>query len=73
MIRRRFRDLQPQPMTIVLDRTVKARIDQVLAEKNIARDSFINRVMFFLVARKDHLIPNRAEADSRGFPTRSEM
>lgn len=38
-------------LTIELDEKVIDRIDEVLAEKNIPRDSFVNRVLFFLVAK----------------------
>jgi hypothetical protein len=38
-------------LTIELDEEVIGRIDEVLAEKNIPRDSFVNRVLFFLVAK----------------------
>lgn len=38
-------------LTIELDEDVLARIEEVLAEKNIPRDSFVNRVLFFLVAK----------------------
>jgi hypothetical protein len=50
-----FRELKPEPLTIVLDRTLVARIDQVLRERNISRNAFINRVLFFLVAKPQHL------------------
>lgn len=36
--------------TIELDDAVIDRLDKVLTEKNIPRDSFVNRVLFFLVA-----------------------
>lgn len=43
------------PLTLELDEKVVARIDEVLKEKNIPRDSFVNRVLFFLVAKDSHL------------------
>ena len=43
--------MSPQPVTFVLDKDVKRRIGEVLKEKNIAWNSFINRVLFFLVAK----------------------
>lgn len=43
------------PQTIELDDAVIERMDTVLRAKNIPRDSFINRVLFFLVAPK-HMI-----------------
>ncbi|KWT91753.1 MULTISPECIES: hypothetical protein [unclassified Variovorax] len=42
-------------LTIELDEEVIERIDAVLAEKNIPRDSFVNRVLFFLVAKDSML------------------
>lgn len=42
-------------LTIELDEEVIERIDAVLAEKNISRDSFVNRVLFFLVAKDSML------------------
>ena len=41
--------------TIELDEEVEERLGQVLTEHNISRDSFINRVLFFLVAKKPAL------------------
>lgn len=43
------------PMTIELDESLVTRIDAVLREKNIPRDSFVNRVLFFLVAKESML------------------
>lgn len=42
-------------LNLDLDETIVARIDEVLKERNIPRDSFVNRVLFFLVAKKSHL------------------
>lgn len=42
-------------VTLELDEVVVEHIDRVLKEKNIPRDSFINRVLFFLVAKESHL------------------
>lgn len=42
-------------LTIELDVTLVARIDKVLNDKNIPRDSFVNRVLFFLLAKKPFL------------------
>lgn len=42
-------------LTIELDETLIHRINSVLKDKNIPRDSFINRVLFFLLARDSHL------------------
>jgi hypothetical protein len=39
-------------LTIELDARLVARIDEVLDAKNIARDAFMNRVLFFLLSRK---------------------
>jgi hypothetical protein len=50
-IKRRLRDLEPTPMTIVLDRRLVERMDIVLRERNISRNAFINRVLFFLVVK----------------------
>ena len=38
-------------LTIDLDEGVVRRINEVLTSKNIPRDSFINRVLFFLLAK----------------------
>lgn len=45
-----------KPLTVDLDEALVKRIDEVLKEKNIPRDSFVNRVLFFLVAKKSHLV-----------------
>jgi hypothetical protein len=50
-----FRELKPEPLTIVLDRSLAARIDEVLKDRNISRNAFINRVLFFLVVKPQHL------------------
>ena len=42
-------------LNLDLDETLVARMDDVLKAKNIARDSFVNRVLFFLVAKQSHL------------------
>ena len=39
-------------LTLELDETLITRMNAVLKEKNIPRDSFVNRVLFFLVAKK---------------------
>lgn len=54
-IKRRFQELGPKPETFVLDKEVLSRIDAVIQERNISRNSFINRVLFFLVAKPPHL------------------
>ena len=41
--------------TIELDDAVVDRLDRVLTHLNIPRDSFVNRVLFFLVAKKPAL------------------
>jgi hypothetical protein len=38
-----------------LDEKLVTRIDEVLRAKNIPRDSFVNRVLFFLLAKRDFL------------------
>lgn len=57
-VRRLFRQ-RPLPdrrkINLDLDDELVARMDAVLSERNIPRDSFINRVFFFLVARDEHL------------------
>lgn len=42
-------------LTLELDADLVSRIDEVLQERNIPRDSFVNRVLFFLIAKKPHL------------------
>ena len=42
-------------LTVELDEGLVARMDEVLKERNIPRDSFVNRVLFFLVAREPQL------------------
>ena len=51
-------------LTLELDETVSARIDDVLKAKNIPRDSFVNRVLFFLLAKQSHLDNLGIEFDS---------
>jgi hypothetical protein len=55
LIKRRLRDLKPQPLTIVLDRELVDRMGEILHRKNISRNAFINRVLFFLIAKSTHL------------------
>jgi hypothetical protein len=54
-VKKRLRGLNRERMTIAVDREVAERISQVLIEKNISRDAFVNRVLFFLVAKPAHL------------------
>lgn len=42
-------------VTLELDESLVERMAIVLKEKNIPRDAFINRVLFFLAARREHL------------------
>lgn len=42
-------------LTLELDETLVQRIDAVLEHHKIPRDSFVNRVLFFLVAKESHL------------------
>jgi hypothetical protein len=42
-------------LTLELDEQLIERMDEVLNAKRIPRDSFINRVLFFLLARDQHL------------------
>lgn len=52
----RLRSLQKRErITLSLDRDLAERIDNVLEQRNISRDSFVNRVLFFLVAKPKHL------------------
>jgi len=44
-----------QRLTLELDEQLIERIGDVLKAKRIPRDSFINRVLFFLLARDEHL------------------
>lgn len=57
-VRKRFRE-RPIPnrdrLNLELDEVLVNRMTDVLGEKNIPRDSFINRVLFFLVAKNAHL------------------
>jgi hypothetical protein len=57
-VRKRFRE-RPLPdrvkLNLDLDETLIQRMDEVLKEKNIPRDSFVNRVLFFLLAKDSHL------------------
>jgi len=49
--------------TLELDETLINRMSDVLNDKNIFRDSFINRVFFFLIARDRHLTKLGIEYD----------
>ncbi|MES2944870.1 MAG: hypothetical protein V4772_18540 [Pseudomonadota bacterium] len=57
-VRRHFRE-RPLPdrvkLNLDLDETLVQRMDEVLKQRNIPRDSFVNRVLFFLVATDAHL------------------
>lgn len=57
-VRQHFRE-HPLPnrvkLNLELDSTLIERMDEVLKQKNIPRDSFVNRVLFFLVAKDAHL------------------
>lgn len=55
LIKKRLRGLSRERMTIAVDRDVAEIIDQVLKQKNISRDAFVNRILFFLVAKPEHL------------------
>lgn len=50
-IKRRLQELKPEPMTVVIDRSLQTRIDQVLKDRNISRNAFLNRVLVFLCAK----------------------
>jgi hypothetical protein len=67
-VRKRFRE-RPIPdrvkLNLDLDETLVKRMDEVLSEKNIPRDSFINRVLFFLVAKDVHLDYMNIEYDKK--------
>lgn len=66
-------------LTLELDEKLVERMDTVLQEKNIPRDSFINRVLFFLVAKDAMLeklgiayaqryqVTSKPLADAQGF------
>ncbi|HLG85989.1 MAG TPA: hypothetical protein VKZ79_02210 [Alphaproteobacteria bacterium] len=54
-INKRLRGLNRERMTIAVDRDVAERIRQILEERNISRDAFVNRILFFLVAKPAHL------------------
>ncbi len=56
-------------LTIELDVEVVDRIDAVLTEKNIPRDAFINRILFFLVAKDSMLDALGIERDERAEAT----
>jgi hypothetical protein len=56
------------PLTVELDETLVKRIDEVLNERNIPRDSFVNRVLFFLVAKQSMLERLGIEFERRGLP-----
>jgi hypothetical protein len=66
-VRQRIRE-RPLPdrvkLNLELDDTLVLRIDEVLKEKNIPRDSFVNRVLFFLVAKQTHLEALNIEYES---------
>jgi hypothetical protein len=64
-VKKRLRGLNRERMTIAVDREVAARISHVLKEKNISRDAFINRILFFLVAKPEHLKKLGIEYDRR--------
>lgn len=54
-VRARFQEQklpERKPLTLELDESLVERMDTVLKERNIPRDSFVNRVLFFLVAKK---------------------
>lgn len=57
-VRKRLRE-RPLPnrvkLNLDLDETLIKRMDDVLKDKNIPRDSFVNRVLFFLIAKDVHL------------------
>src|SRR6185437_966695 len=54
-IKRRLRGLKRERVTIAVDRDVEGRLNRVLNERNIPRDAFVNRILFFLVAKPSHL------------------
>lgn len=42
-------------LNLDLDETLVLRMNQVLKERNVPRDSFVNRIIFFLLAKEAHL------------------
>ena len=54
-IKRKLQELDPEDVTIALSPEVAKRMKEVLDYRNISRNAFINRVLFFLVARPDVL------------------
>jgi hypothetical protein len=60
-------------LTLELDEQVSNRIDEVLQDKNILRDSFVNRVFFFLVAKQSHLAHLGIEYDSESPETAKSL
>ena len=53
--------------TLELDEDVAGRLDRVLTERNIPRDSFINRVLFFLVAKEGTLKRLGVDFKAKGY------
>lgn len=47
-ISRKFNELQPIPVNIMLDEDVAVALDQVVSETNLVRDGFINRLLVWL-------------------------
>lgn len=73
-LRKRLKELEPNrtKMTISLDIDLVNRINAVLEKKGILRDSFVNRVLYFLIAKPIHLeilgINFEHRADMRAIP-----
>lgn len=71
-VRQHFRD-RPLPdrvkLNLDLDEKLIRRMDEVLRDRNIPRDSFVNRVLFFLVAKDVHLDYLGIEYDKRSHAT----
>lgn len=55
MIRKYLGTLPRDKVTLALDKDLANELDQVLADLDIPRDAFVNRVFFFLVAKPNHL------------------
>lgn len=47
-ISRKFNELQPVPVNIMIDEDVAVALDQVVSETNLVRDGFINRLLVWL-------------------------
>jgi hypothetical protein len=63
MLKKSSKTLRRDKLNILMDKKVAIRIDEVLSEKNIPRDCFFNRVIYYLCIKNPDLIRDDQDYD----------